>query len=737
MKNDRSERLLLTREALISVANLYPSKQVSIYPALDVLHLYIQRPVAVSFVKLGARGRRPSFVFSSFRDPELRQELRKTLDRDLAGIEPTPLPDSPYGMLVHRTTTVDGGLQFKFNTSDTREIGHLLKQTAKEPRGKAVLEWVTQGLEALERSPLPEAAGPEEHARILSELGGLSEEELQELKAPLRTVVDDAFADILDVPLLRQAAGKTLPFSNLFCVVRTATLPHLRRGRYPYTAHLLLANAQREQLKEYFGTRDGVGETLCNALELPLGTTARSIADSVFASGVIDFSHEQAGGGRDFADTGAADQERQAAEARVYDSISDQPNVFMVPIHVSGIPWLALFTLTPRQRVDEDDSERWMHNYQVYRTLIPGIAGRLRVGAKRAYIRAVTSALTSELDQGNERTMAARLNLAWRRLSMVYPFTPPRVASAPLTNCVGEELPLPSGTKLWLSMESQHPVFSQHVDYEMLSQQEIAKECREAIARYRETWFEKLSAAQRQMSYMIAHDVRGTLDHSVINPLTSLRNHAAENPELQRMIEEVIARAGHVRMNLRFWLDAVAEFEGSSHSLQSIFLNAATLRELLDPAALSLGQIGALPPIEVRYSGPEADVRVSSKALTALFRIIIENAVIAMGECSLDPAAQRVRVTAAASDRDRICRFSVWNSGTVFPPHVLAQAGERRYQAGPSKYGSGLGLMILERILRSAGAPQQPRQRHFLLANTRDPIGARVSFSLPTRIDSS
>ena len=125
-------------------------------------------------------------------------------------------------------------------------------------------------------------------------------------------------------------------------------------------------------------------------MEWPLGATARSIADSVFSSGVVDFSDEQTGQGRDIPSTDkqSDDWKRQQAEKRVYGAIAKDRHVFYVPIHVSGIPWLALFTISPRSA----KIATWAHTYALYRSLVSDAIENIRALAKSTYLRLVKEA---------------------------------------------------------------------------------------------------------------------------------------------------------------------------------------------------------------------------------------------------------------------------------------------------------------------------------------------------------
>lgn len=735
MRN-RLERQLLTREALFSVSNLYPADEVFVYPAIDALHLYIQRPVALTFVQLRPGGRNPSIVFTSFTDPEFRDSLERTLRTSPEALRPAKLyKKSEYGLVVHRTEVDKGEVRFEFDLEGTQEMEALFGEVGSTIRGAAVLTWVHDSLDKLRSAQW--AADPRYTSGVpfSPDLAELSEEDLAELTAPLRRVVDDAFADVLDVPLLRELGRVRLPFSNLFCVVRVATPTRLRRQQYPYTARVMLAEGQREQVQRYYANPQRRRDTkkLCEDLELPLGQEARSIADSVFASGVVDFSYERAGEGRDDpgpADHSAADRRRQAAEASVYGVISHRANVFMIPVHVSGTPWFALFSLTPHQAPGVDDEDQWMHNFHVYRTLIPGIAGRLRVGAKRSYLQALTSSLVEELDVGDEASAVRRINDSWRRLNSVYPFGVIGLSDKELLGSGIQQLQLPSGRQLWLRFEDTHPIFQRHVKYDILRVDEIAQECRNALQHYRETAFLRLSATQRQMSYMIAHDVRGTLDHAVVGPLLKAVKLASEPPVIAQL-NAVVERAHHVRSNLKFWLDALAELERSAYAPPSNRLGRRALENALQPHALALQQLGSLPQITIEYRGPEGTTKLSQKTLTSLFRIIIENAVIAMTARALVPSQEVIRVSAVVRRDRQACVFSVWNSGTNFAQDVRNSVGYRTYQGTYSRYGSGLGFLILERILEVAGARRLPNERHFSLMNTRRPFGAKVSFTIP------
>ena len=173
-----------------------------------------------------------------------------------------------------------------------------------------------------------------------------------------------------------------LPFDNMFCVLRSANTS--RNAHFSYTAQLLLSGSQAEAISAAFG------EAVPSLMEWPLGATARSIADSVFSSGVVDFSDEQTGQGRDIPSTDkqSDDWKRQQAEKRVYGAIAKDRHVFYVPIHVSGIPWLALFTISPRSA----KIATWAHTYALYRSLVSDAIENIRALAKSTYLRLVKEA---------------------------------------------------------------------------------------------------------------------------------------------------------------------------------------------------------------------------------------------------------------------------------------------------------------------------------------------------------
>lgn len=182
---------------------------------------------------------------------------------------------------------------------------------------------------------------------------------------PFRNVLDDVFKDFAKKS---QFPHHKPDLGNIFCVVRTVPSGKLRFDHFPYTLGLLLSNTQKEAFKEWCGstcnrkerecplrlTHDG---TCLERFEIPLGPRSRSAADVTFCSGNIDFGRTAGDKVWDKVDPeDTQEQQRVLIENRVYPreaesgksdvSPNNRPSLYYLPVHVNGVPWLALFTFS-------------------------------------------------------------------------------------------------------------------------------------------------------------------------------------------------------------------------------------------------------------------------------------------------------------------------------------------------------------------------------------------------------
>jgi hypothetical protein len=506
--------------ALVDIINIYPHQNIFIYPILDTLLLYPQKPRIISFYSSHLNPDRP--IYTTLKDPEIYPSFARML-RGQSKSSRILIPTTDIYVSLHEIDTSKGIVKATFNPVSSAEMGHMADILQGLTDGR---EETGSGLKLLEHIALrikegpkirraasrnrPLRARPKSGGHVTAENSTPSEETIALLFEPLRSALDDAFGDYIKSPLLSRLYNRDLPFPNLFCVVQNK-ISQKRRHFFDYTARVLLSTNQAALI------RAACGEQSCADLELPLGPNARSIADSVFASGVIDFSSEEPGVGRDDSGPGQSifDSPRHAAERRVYGQLVEPAQVFYMPVHVGGVPWLALFTLSNK----EETNLSWALNFRLYRTLIPRINERMRAGIKRVYLHLIGEKLVEALAHKDSGSLLSRVNHAWEQLTYVYPHKGVRLVENGRNG--PKEMKLPDGR--FVSFELyDNPHYERQIDYDLLDEQSVRDKIYHTLVRADE---KRAEVEQRFWDEVLSQR------HTIFNriPLNELRNAVASD----------------------------------------------------------------------------------------------------------------------------------------------------------------------------------------------------------------
>lgn len=365
-----------------------------------------------------------------------------------------------------------------------------------------------------------------------------SDRDVSEWETVRDTMMENHWRDILDQSLPKARAhdgraskAKFVEDLTFLCVFRFA-LPGTRRrfAKFDYGARIVLSRRQRAAVREWL-TREpkfrstnqgsdedksrlfrqtfgGDADEVIRALELPLGMDYRSISDTHFGSGFIDFAPEatyasesvRTGPERQVDDAGlAGDRRRKAAERLVLDEIGSR--VFYVPIHVGGIPWLGLLILEDEVREKDASDVNWEESYHLYRGPVTTVGQQLRLSSQNAYSAALCAAVNQQLANSRADPVAA-INREWRKLSAFFPFD-----AATLSPCEGRRncIDFPAGKKVVLERASNpHGCFSRALQFDALRLPALQHDLKTVL----ETVVAKrLSALARQESAW-AHDVK-------------------------------------------------------------------------------------------------------------------------------------------------------------------------------------------------------------------------------------
>lgn len=471
----------LVTDALESIRALYNAESVSVLPMVDVIQLLLQCPLVIAFFLRGQA------VYVSLQDPELGQVLPSATELSQQSPERLLSVLEDEVQLAAWRIVVSRGQQIRRITVERRELDdreHRLLTLLVEGLSPEVREFIAVGLRACSAAG---AAQEQLKARDTADDDSppLSPRLRARVDSAIRTMLDEALADCWSSRLLSpRASGSSPEVPNLFFVTRTYERAPRRDGAFQYSSQICLSHRQRECIRSWSGKRDQ--PHLVEALETPLGEDARSIADAVFASGVVDFSAEAVGDGRDDPGETPGATVRATAESQLYGALlgRGQRQAFYIPIHVGGAPWVAALTLLPHGGLSA-----WRHAYTLHRTIVPLLASRVRAATKRAYLRLVAELIVSSIavERTNAETYEA-LNAELHSLTRAFPFSGVKVrrieardgsdwrAGSPRQLCRLEFFPNKHYTariefardlaldELWSVIDETQRVFAQYVD---------------------------------------------------------------------------------------------------------------------------------------------------------------------------------------------------------------------------------------------------------------------------------
>ncbi|MEY4905999.1 MAG: hypothetical protein RLZZ292_3814, partial [Bacteroidota bacterium] len=402
----RVEAIIL---ALHGRVNLYPQEDILFIPILDVFSLLYQKPVAISFFD------EEKLLYTTLEDPELAPNYKHYFEKNKQEFQTLAIEINKDAKVVKIIIHIIHKLNdFEvLSKYEHQKLAYLFHSIKINDWGQDMMNDIVSWLYSNKNVP-------NMSLKMAVPKVTISADEFEKFVKPLRDALDKTFKDIWNAQLLRIKNNSGLSIPNLFCVLKTATIDS-RRNDFNYTAQVLLTHKQKNVIQEWL---KGKGEKnalkLVENIEIPLGKKARSIADSSFASGLIDFSHEQAGEGRDDYGNSTLDLLRGEAEQLVYSQIYSPNRVFFVPIHVEGVTWLSLFTLT---NVDDDNDAAWEHNYHVYMSIIPVVSNNIRIEAREVFIKVVSEIILNYVKTvDNNFNCINAINEDLVKISAIYPF---------------------------------------------------------------------------------------------------------------------------------------------------------------------------------------------------------------------------------------------------------------------------------------------------------------------------
>ena len=551
---EKYRRLTLVKDSMTGVSYHLPNPEVLLFPFLDNLLLLHQAPLVFAFWDGERR------VYDTLKDPDFLR--RHEVTWNCAPHERLAIPGTPYSLSLHdfrRPNPLNGKVRLDVDAEATALTAPLLDATKKRfflP--KELLEGLGQAIALRARR---EAASSEHEAagKDITPLD-LDYGKVRGLLAPIRAVLGSVFEDSSSGGVLKiEIDGFSYP--NIFSVVRTVPRPGVRYGSFPYTAGLLLLPQMEESLNEWC-VRECLRSSHCPhavcplehtdpascmaALEHPLGPDSRSVSDLVFSSGIVDFGRRAQEEGWDVSVVGNDDdRNRRTVEGCIYPRNRD---LFYIPLHVGGTPWVAIFTFSPKDR-----QEAWDHNYSFYRDLIQKAAELVRLKAQDVYSDLVAKTVVANMKSwiASRSDLVAAVNNSLQTLAQVYPFPQLTLRDAEGT---GEfDLHVPGRGTFGVDF-IQNPFFARHVSWRLGDEKQIRETCTQALADFtsRESMIEINAVAQsshlvksplRVLASILASDSSRRDDHlkrqvekllSLHDAVSGLANHTKRTQMLSR-----------------------------------------------------------------------------------------------------------------------------------------------------------------------------------------------------------
>lgn len=544
---ERLERDFLIKNALDGVLSLYSVEDVTVYPIVDVLKLIFQRPVIISFFeKVGIDSqkliytsfkdpdllsRRPSFL-SRLASSDQRVILSD--DTFMTVHNWMEVEEASFGMGDQVFEVRD------FSADEVNELerisDYLLLNAENETKLRkekvlqaiknykehfgydqdsiniyATEQWQTKDNVTL-NMPLFSPLTSNAVKRGLLKENAVGPK-IVDFYNDMQRIVDLSMKDFVKADLIdKDSRGIALPFNNLFFVIR---FPQVRT-RFDYSAAILLSTTQRAKINEWW-RKEGdsnieklleifpdvqsrrknaksVVQSFSDAskgdflglaafIETPLSRESRSIADSVFASGVIDFSAFSAGRGLDWSGYSTQDMLRQLVEHAVYSRITPFRHPLYIPIHVGGVPWVILFTMPPQ--TSENPTHRdWIYNTRIYALLIPHIGNKIRATVRKLYLTKLSETIavqTGEFLDGNTPStelLCRGINKSLVSLMSFFPYDGLLFCGH---NTGGKEpLDLPNGERIWFELDANSS-FKKQVDFDLIDIRELRNAAEDGV----------------------------------------------------------------------------------------------------------------------------------------------------------------------------------------------------------------------------------------------------------------
>lgn len=603
---DKRSRVNLIIDTLVGSVNYYPVSTLSIYPLIDIIKLLVQQPLLFAFFDEQLK-----LIYCTMEDPQYSKTVRYKFENSYLksnlihfniacrdNEKSTPLASYRVAIFLQSFDDVPGSLEFNPPPKNIlNQYIKLFSAIEKERDIAFALHTALKYIDDRSHRDLSHSNNPKCPAITI--------EHYNEMIYQLRSVFDEALGELSESPLLHNVPGnpgEPLPYPNIFFTVQNATI-HRKETNFNYTAQVLLSHKQNVQIKEWCKTVPGrcsysscpskqnkcpfkgpfedpektFKEAIHN-LEKPLGSSSRSISDSVYYSGSLEFTPRSirqgighAGGSRDY-----SSKDMNMRDCIYAQFVDCSTKTLLIPIHIGGVPWIILNTFTSSDKNDANSS--WKHNYHIYRTVTRSIATRLRTGVKQLYLDLVSSELEREKFYKHGMLAVDLLNERWEELSAVYPFDRVIITSetdsSRQSTCFIKSKHFSTGYYLHLVPNEW---YQRQVLYSGIQLEDVHQACLNALKRADDTLNEVYKIFSEQVKQQ-AHTL-GNILHPITLGLTNLQS-AMLKPRLNKI--KCHNKLAKISTLVDVWIVSFQILVGNKNEQPQMLAMVKTLRELLD-----------------------------------------------------------------------------------------------------------------------------------------------------------
>lgn len=460
-----------TANSIFASWNSFPAESVGFIPFFDNLKNLIQDRVILAFFE--EKETELNLLFHTFQDPYFKNHLDA---RVVAFVN----QDKHQAIQIdHNTVLFVMGFNF-IDDKDGLKISIIPIDKALYSELKDLIAVIKA--EYVELLPLVATflrnAAIDERIRYRQPIRQLisqdmSDSEKNEYLNEIRELISDCITDVEDSPLVKAKIDQENAIANLFAVVAYPAVGK-RCQVFNYTAQILLTKRQIDSITAW--SKDS---SFISAVETSLSQNSRSIADTPFCTGFVEYSGT-AGAERDSAGL-AADSLRQDREQNLYSAITqtaDHNNevVNYIPIFLNGCPWVVFFTLAKREA---DSFKYWRHNYFMYRDIISKVGNSIRIKAKSKFLEIAARIIENTVATNPDvDSYLSEVNRKFRNLSCFFPF--------PLPSLVAKNDGLNSSFFLnnveFATSTISNDFWIPYLGYDNIEARKILEKCQEVLA---------------------------------------------------------------------------------------------------------------------------------------------------------------------------------------------------------------------------------------------------------------